>query len=39
VELTDSTLHVQKRLARGDETEDVTLAAVEGEFVCPDMPK
>ena len=38
-ELTDTTLRLQKRLTRNKETQDVTLSAVEGEFVCPDMPK
>ena len=38
-ELTDTTLRLQKRLARNQETQAVTLSAVEGEFVCPDMPK
>jgi hypothetical protein len=38
-ELTDTTLRLQKRLTRSKETQAVTLNAVEGEFVCPDMPK
>ncbi len=38
-ELTNSTLRLQKQLVRSKETQDVTYAAVEGEFVCPDMPK
>jgi hypothetical protein len=36
-ELTDSTLRIQKRLAHGNETQDVTLKAVKKEFVCPDL--
>ncbi len=38
-ELSDSTLRLQKHLVRSKETQDVTYSAVEGEFVCPDMPK
>jgi hypothetical protein len=38
-ELTDSTLSLQKHLVRSKETQDETLTAVEGEFVCPDLPK
>jgi hypothetical protein len=38
-ELTDSTLSLQKHLVRSKETQDVTFTAVEGEFVCPDLPK
>jgi len=37
LELTNSMLRVRKRLARGNETQDVTLTAVENEFVCPDI--
>lgn len=39
VELSDSRLRLQKQLVRSKETQDVTYSAVEGEFVCPDMPK
>jgi hypothetical protein len=39
VELTDATLRLQKQLVRSKETQDVTYSAVEGEIVCPDMPK
>jgi hypothetical protein len=35
--LTDSTLRIQKRLAHGNETQDVMLKAVKKEFVCPDL--
>jgi hypothetical protein len=38
-ELSDSTLHLQKQLARSKETQEVRYSAIEGEFVCPDMPK
>jgi len=38
-ELSDSTLRLEKYLARSKEKEDVTYAAVDGEFVCPDLPK
>jgi hypothetical protein len=38
-ELNDSTLRLQKQLVRSKETKDVTYSAVEGGFVCPDMPK
>jgi hypothetical protein len=38
-ELSDSTLRLQKQLVRSKETQDVAYSAVEGEFVCPDMPK
>jgi hypothetical protein len=38
-ELNDSTLHLHKQLVRSKETQDATYSAVEGEFVCPDMPK
>lgn len=38
-ELNDSTLRLQKQLVRSKETQDVTYSAIEGEFVCPDMPK
>ncbi len=38
-ELTNSTLRLQQQLIRSKETRDVTLTAVEDEFVCPDLPK
>lgn len=38
-ELTDATLTLQKHLARSKETQNVTLTAVEGEYVCPDLAK
>ena len=38
-ELTNSTLRLQQQMVRSKETRDLTLTAVEEEFVCPDMPK
>jgi hypothetical protein len=38
-ELSNSTLRLQKQLVRSKETQAVTYSVVEGEFVCPDMPK
>lgn len=38
VELTDTTLRLQQ-LVRNNEKRDITLTAVEQEFVCPDFPK
>jgi len=38
-ELTNTSLRLQRRLARGNVRDELTLTAVEGEFVCPDMPK
>ncbi len=38
-DLTDRTLKLRRKLARGNETQDITLRAVEREFVCPDLPK
>jgi hypothetical protein len=38
-ELTNTSLRLQRRLARGNATEELSLTAVEGEFVCPDMPR
>jgi uncharacterized protein YecT (DUF1311 family) len=37
VELTDSTLRLRQNLIRSDEKRDITLTAVEQEFVCPDL--
>lgn len=39
LELTGVTLRLQKRLVRTNETQEVTLTAVEEEFICPDLPK
>ena len=38
-ELTDSRLRLQQNLVRSNEKRDITLTAVEQEFVCPDLPK
>lgn len=38
-ELTDTTLRLQQNLVRSNEKRDITLTAVEQEFVCPDLPK
>jgi len=38
-ELSDTTLRLQLDLARSNEKRDITLTAVEEEFVCPDLPK
>jgi len=38
-ELTNSTLRLQQQLVRSKETRDLTLTAVEEEFVCHDMPQ
>jgi hypothetical protein len=38
-ELSDSTLRLQKQLVRSKDSQDVTYSAIEGELVCPDMPK
>ena len=37
--LTGTTLHLRQHLAHGGETRDLTLQAVEQEFVCPALPK
>jgi hypothetical protein len=39
VELTATTLRLEKKMSRSDETEHQTLTAVREEFVCPDLPK
>jgi hypothetical protein len=38
-ELTGKTLRLQQSLVRSNEKRTITLKAVEGEFVCPDLPK
>jgi hypothetical protein len=38
-ELSDSNLRLQKQLVRSKEPQEVTYSPIEGEFVCPDMPK
>jgi hypothetical protein len=37
--LTNTTLRLQQHLVRRKETRDLTLTAVEGELVCPDLSK
>jgi hypothetical protein len=39
VELTATTLRLEKKMSRSDETEHQTLTAVREELVCPDLPK
>jgi hypothetical protein len=38
-ELTDTTLRLQQILVRSSEKRELTLMAVEKEFVCPDFRK
>lgn len=38
-ELDNTTLKLQQKLVRSNETQDLTLTAVEQEFLCPDLPK
>lgn len=38
-ELSESTLRLEKNLVHSKEKQDVRYAAVEGEFVCPDLPR
>ena len=38
-ELSNSALTMQKQLVRSKETQEVAFNAVEGEYVCPDLPK
>ena len=39
IELTGQRLKLQQKLAHGNETRNLTLKAVEREFVCPDLPQ
>jgi hypothetical protein len=39
VELSNATLRLQQNLVLSNEKRDLTLTAVEQEFVCPDFPK
>ncbi|MBD2090046.1 hypothetical protein H6F67_09295 [Microcoleus sp. FACHB-1515] len=39
VELTNTSLRLNRRLLRTNESEEVTLTPVEEEFVCPDLPR
>lgn len=38
-ELTDSALRLRQNLARSNESRNITLKAIEQEFVCPDLPR
>jgi hypothetical protein len=38
-ELSNTTLKLQENLVLSNEKKDITLTAVEQEFVCPDLPK
>jgi hypothetical protein len=38
-EASGATLHLHQKMIRGPETRDINLTAVDGEFVCPDLPK
>lgn len=38
-EASGGTLHLHRKLIRSAETQDITLTAVDSEFVCPDLPK
>jgi len=38
-DLSDASLHIQQQLVRNKESRDLTFNAVDGEFVCPDLPK
>jgi hypothetical protein len=38
-DLSDTTLHIRQQFVRTKESRDLTFNAVEGEFVCPDLPK
>ncbi|MGB9432313.1 MAG: hypothetical protein WBQ89_08735 [Candidatus Acidiferrum sp.] len=37
-EAAGNTLHLHQKLLRSAETPDITLTAIDGEFVCPDLP-
>ncbi len=39
LELTDTTLRLKQKLIPSNETKEMTLTAVDSEFVCPDLPK
>jgi hypothetical protein len=38
-EISGNTLHLHQKLRNEIQTRDITLIVVEGEFVCPDLPK
>lgn len=39
IQLSNTTLQLQQTLVQNGEKREVSLAAVEAEFVCPDLPK
>lgn len=39
LELTDTTLRLKRQLIPSNETQEVTLTAVENQFTCPDLPR
>ncbi|PSB13029.1 hypothetical protein C7B61_03835 [filamentous cyanobacterium CCP1] len=39
LELTSSTLQLQQNLVRSHEMQEISLTAIEEEFVCPDLPR
>jgi hypothetical protein len=39
LELSNTTLRLKQKLIPSNETKEITLTAVETEFVCPDLPK
>ncbi len=39
LELTNATLELELNLVLSNETKEMTLSAVEEEFVCPDLPR
>jgi hypothetical protein len=38
-EASGSMLHLRQKLLRESEPREITLTAIDGEFVCPDLPK
>jgi hypothetical protein len=38
-EVCGNTLHLHQELLHSSETRELTLTAIDGEFVCPDLPK
>lgn len=39
LELTNTTLRLRQTLVRSGDTQEVTLSAMEDEFICPDLPR
>lgn len=39
LELTNTTLRLRQTLVRSGDTQEVTLSALEDEFICPDLPR